>query len=116
MISHASCPAILGLAKYPENGGTDGYLGQASQRAADCELAGPTAQQRSNHRGECRVEYKVVTQKDRMFGGKFNPEQVQNGLNSYAEEGWTLKAVATATFPSLGGGREELVMFLEREK
>jgi hypothetical protein len=80
------------------------------------ERCSPTAQQRGNDEGESRVEYKVVTQKDRMFGGKFNPEQVQNGLNSYAEEGWVLKAVATATFPSLGGGREELVMFLEREK
>ena len=62
------------------------------------------------------MEYKVITQKDRMFGGKFNPERVQEALNSYAGEGWVLKGVATATFPTLGGGREELVMFLERDK
>jgi hypothetical protein len=60
------------------------------------------------------MEYKVITQKDRMFGGKFNPERVQEALNSYADEGWVLKGVATATFPTMTGGREELVMFLER--
>lgn len=61
------------------------------------------------------MEYKVITQKDRLMGGKFNPEVVEKALNSYAGEGWVLKGVATATFPSFGGGREELVMFLERD-
>jgi hypothetical protein len=61
------------------------------------------------------MEYKVVTQKDRMFGGKFNPEQVEQGLNSYAAEGWVVRAAATASFPSMGGNRQELVIILERE-
>lgn len=61
------------------------------------------------------MEYKVVTQKDRMFGGKFNPERVEQALNSYASEGWRVRSATTATFPSLGGGREELIIVLERE-
>lgn len=61
------------------------------------------------------MEYKVITQKDRMFGGKFNPERVEMALNSYASEGWRVRSVATATFPTLTGGREELIVILERE-
>jgi hypothetical protein len=35
-------------------------------------------------------QYMVLTQKDRVFGGKFNPEKVQQALNDFAAEGWTL--------------------------
>jgi len=61
-------------------------------------------------------EYLVLTQKDRLFGGKFNPVKVQEALNSLASQGWVLAEAVTATFPTLGGGREELVLFLERDK
>ena len=60
-------------------------------------------------------KYKVMTQKDRMFGGKFNPEKVEEALNSLGQEGWELKGVATAEFQSLTGGRQELVIFLEKD-
>lgn len=46
---------------------------------------------------------------------KVQPQKVEEALNAYAGEGWVLKGVATATFPTLTGGREELVIFLERE-
>ncbi len=59
-------------------------------------------------------EYKVLTQKDRYFGGKFDPEKVEAALNAYGQEGWELKAAATANFPTWGNKREELVMILER--
>lgn len=59
--------------------------------------------------------YKVMTQKDRFFGGKFNPEKVEEALNSLASEGWSLVGVASAEFPTLTGGRQELVLFLEKE-
>ena len=41
-------------------------------------------------------EYKVMTQKDRFFGGKFDPEKLENAINAYAAEGWTVISVATA--------------------
>lgn len=62
-------------------------------------------------------EYKVLTQKDRWFGGKFEPQKIEQALNSYAQEGWRLAAAATANFPAVfSGGRDELIMILEREK
>ena len=61
-------------------------------------------------------QYKVLTQKDRFFGGKFDPEKLEAAINSYAAEGWTVKAVATANIPSITGSREEMIIVLEREK
>ena len=46
-------------------------------------------------------EYKVLTQKDRWFGGKFEPLKIEQALNSYAQEGWRLAAAATANFPAV---------------
>lgn len=60
------------------------------------------------------MEYKVVTMKDRFFSGKFDPEKLQTMLNSYAGEGWLLKATTTASIPSLTGNREEMIFILER--
>jgi len=51
--------------------------------------------------------------KDRFFSGKFDPERLQTMLNSYAGEGWRLKAVTTAEIPGLGK-REEIIFILER--
>lgn len=60
------------------------------------------------------MEYKVVTMKDRFFSGKFDPEKLEEMLNSYSGEGWKLKAVTTANIPSFGGAREEIIFILER--
>jgi Domain of unknown function (DUF4177) len=60
-------------------------------------------------------EYKVITQKDKWFSGKFDPEKVEGVLNSYAKQGWALKGVATASIPGFAGGqREEIVIIMER--
>ena len=59
--------------------------------------------------------YKVLTQKDRAFGGKFNPEKVEEALNGLAKEGWEVTGVVSAEFPSFGGGRQELVIFLAKD-
>ena len=61
-------------------------------------------------------QYKVMTQKDRFFSGKFDPEKLESALNSYASEGWEFKGAATANIPSLTGAREEIVVIFEREK
>lgn len=61
-------------------------------------------------------QYKVLTQKDRFFAGKFDPEKLESAINSYATEGWEVKAATTATIPSLTGSREEMIVILEREK
>lgn len=61
-------------------------------------------------------EYKILTQKDGLFGGKFNPEKVQSALNSLAQQGWRVVQATTTTWPGMMGSREELVFVLEKEK
>jgi len=61
-------------------------------------------------------QYKVMTQKDRFFSGKFDPEKLEGAINAYAEQGWQVVSVATASIPGFGGNREELIVVLEREK
>jgi hypothetical protein len=61
--------------------------------------------------------YKVVTLKDRYFGGKFDPALLQSALNDYASEGWRLKEAVTADIPGIGivgGSRNEIIFVLER--
>lgn len=65
----------------------------------------------------CRPkEYKVLSQKDKWFSQKFDPEMLSQALNSYAQQGWRVVAASTATFPGLlGANREEIIVILERE-
>jgi hypothetical protein len=60
-------------------------------------------------------EYKVLTQKDKWFSGKFDPEKLEQALNSYAQQGWRVVATATAQVPSMMGAREEMITILERD-
>lgn len=60
-------------------------------------------------------KYKILTQKDRFFGGKFDPEKLESAINSYVPEGWRVCAVTTATFPGFGSSREEMIVVLEKE-
>jgi hypothetical protein len=61
-------------------------------------------------------QYKVMTQKDKFFSGKFDPEKLEAALNAYAAEGWEVIAIASDTIPSIGAAREELVVIFEKEK
>ena len=61
-------------------------------------------------------EYKVLTQKDKWFSGKFDPMKLEAALNAYAQQGWRLASCATADFPSgFGGARQEFIAVLERD-
>lgn len=64
--------------------------------------------------GHNKTEYKVLTQKDRFFSGKFSPEGLEQAINAYAEQGWRAVSMATASVPGLGNNREELIVLLER--
>jgi hypothetical protein len=61
-------------------------------------------------------QYKVMTQKDRFFAGKFDPDKLESAINSYAEQGWEVVSIATASIPSFGGNREELIVVMGRDK
>ncbi len=61
-------------------------------------------------------EYKVLTQKDKWFSQKFDPEALEKALNSYASQGWKVVSAVTANIAGLGGNREEIIIILERDK
>jgi len=60
-------------------------------------------------------QYKVLTPKDKWFGGKFELARLEEALNHYAREGWVVRSMATPLVTGFSGGpREELVVLLER--
>lgn len=62
-------------------------------------------------------EYKVLTQKDKWYSGKFDPEKLEGAINAYATQGWNVVFGTTASFPGfLSGFREEFVVILARRK
>ena len=60
-------------------------------------------------------EYKVLTQKDKWFSGKFNPATLEQAINAYAQQGWRVISCATADIPGFGTTRQEFVTILERD-
>jgi hypothetical protein len=78
------------------------------------QLGSSRSETSTNATGTGQREYKVLTQKDKWFSGKFDPEKLESALNSYAKQGWVLKGVATASIPGLSGQREEIVIIMER--
>jgi len=61
-------------------------------------------------------EYKVLTQKDKWFSGKFDPEKLQQALNAYAQQGWVVKSAFSADIMAVfGGAREEAIIIMERD-
>lgn len=59
-------------------------------------------------------EYKVLTQKDKWFSGKFDPEKLENAINAYAQQGWRVVGSFSAEIPGLMAAREEAIIILER--
>jgi len=62
-----------------------------------------------------RYEYKILTQKDKLFSGKFDPTNIERALNAYAEQGWRVISCATADISGLGKKRQEFIAVFERE-
>jgi hypothetical protein len=59
-------------------------------------------------------QYKVLTQKDKWFSGKFDPEKLEQAINAYAGQGWAVRGITTASMPGFGGNRDEMIVLLER--
>ena len=60
-------------------------------------------------------QYKVLTQKDKWFSSKFDPEKLEQALNAYAEQGWRVVASTSGDFPGAFGSRNEIIIILERD-
>jgi hypothetical protein len=63
---------------------------------------------------EWAKEYKILTQKDKGFSGKFDPARLEETLNSYARRGWSVKTALTMNLPGHAGNHDELIVILER--
>jgi len=61
-------------------------------------------------------EYKVITRNDQFFAGKFDLENLESAINSYAARGWQVVSIGFAYIPSLRGNREKVAVVMEREK
>lgn len=60
-------------------------------------------------------EYKIVTQRDQWFSGRFSPEKLQEMLNRMARAGWRVIGTESVSYPVvLGRDREDLLVILER--
>ena len=71
--------------------------------------------QGADHSDAPARQYKVLTQKDRWFEGKFELAKLEEALNHYARQGWVVRAMATPHVVGFSGGpREELVILMER--
>jgi hypothetical protein len=59
-------------------------------------------------------EYKILTERDSRFAGRFDPEVLEAALNSYAAEGWRVVDgfLAASLWKSV---KAEIVVILERE-
>ncbi len=57
-------------------------------------------------------EYRVIGRNDDWFQGDFNPNDLEEALNSYVAQGWSLHTIFTFRPP--GSDREEVVVVLER--
>jgi len=60
------------------------------------------------------MEYKVLTQQDRRWSGKFSPENLEQALNSYAAEGWRVVSTLPVVSP-WSMSTSQVMVLLERQ-
>ena len=68
-----------------------------------------------SNRGHMK-EYKVITQNDEWFSGRFDGKLLEALINKYARSGWTVKSMVSSSREGvfLGGSKDELLILLER--
>jgi Domain of unknown function (DUF4177) len=60
-------------------------------------------------------EYKLLTPKDKIFDGKFDLARLEEALNYFGRQGWTVKTMSTPHVKNFTGVLEEtIVVLLER--
>ena len=60
------------------------------------------------------MEYKVLSQQDRRWSGKFSPENLEHTLNTYAAEGWRVVSSFPVASP-WSFSTSQIMILLERE-
>jgi hypothetical protein len=82
---------------------------------AGAEAGGPKLVEAETS-SDAHIEYKVLTQKDRFFGGKFDPMKLEEALNAYSHQGWAVSGIATADIAGWSGSRQELIVVMSRPR
>ncbi len=59
------------------------------------------------------LEYKVLTERDKVFSGTFDPEKLETVLNGYAADGWRLTEGFTVA-SVWKSAKTEIMLILER--
>jgi hypothetical protein len=70
------------------------------------------------NRAKKMKEFKVIGMEDAwslVDGGKFNKQLMEEILNSYGFEGWSVKAIATRQIPGIASLTNESMIILERD-
>jgi uncharacterized Zn finger protein (UPF0148 family) len=70
------------------------------------------------NRAKKMKEYKVIGQEDTWLnGGRFDKTSLENMLNFYALEGWTVKEISASKTVGVffGTPRDEMIIILERD-
>lgn len=97
----------------PALGPGDSALASTDEMPSSDETAVPKAGLVAHPPGT--KEYKLLTQKDKWFEGKFDLARLEEAINAYARQGWVVKSMATPQVAGFTGGmREEIVVLLER--
>jgi hypothetical protein len=60
------------------------------------------------------LEYKVLSERDSRFSGKFDLDQLENELNSCAADGWRI-AGGLSAMSIWKNAKSEILVFLERD-
>ena len=61
------------------------------------------------------LEYKVLSERDSRFSGKFDLDQLETALNSYAADGWRI-AGGLSAMSVWKSAKSEILIFLERDR
>lgn len=61
--------------------------------------------------------YKVLTQKDKWFSGRFDAATLEKVLNELAADGWRVVSMVSSSREGLvtGGAKDELIILLEKD-
>lgn len=60
-------------------------------------------------------EYKVISQRDRIFNGQFNAQSLHQVLNSHARKGWrVISCTAVPVYAEDGSEHNEIMVVLEK--
>lgn len=77
--------------------------------------AGPASDFGSSAPSAAGHQYKVLTSRDKYFDGKFDLARLEEALNHFGRQGWTVKSMATPHVKGFTGVMEEtIVVLLER--